>query len=281
MVLNTIENMKCLWTVTHHPAWEWQSFWGRAPSPVESQRGRSQTPQSQTSPGSLRPASCCCSTCVKLHRSARHWSVSWKDSTKSFPHTDLRINHTLTLHVEGMRVLFWRVFHLACLNFCQCKHNTPGQEGLVLLYCVQLVGGGVASLTWQLPLGVVTCTGTWDVDVTAAEVAAALQGRRRRSMSTVDNDTRREEVLILWRPSKKNLMWKLTPSYYIDFHLAGILEWITIQGIQAVLWWVKKNASYLHTDDTAPTTAILAFIYCLITAAQSIESQDSSYTVPN
>lgn len=56
--------------------------------------------------------------------------------------------------------------------------NTPGQEGLVLFYCVHFVGGGVASLAWQLSLVVVACAGTGDVDVAAAEVAAALQGGR-------------------------------------------------------------------------------------------------------
>lgn len=64
------------------------------------------------------------------------------------------------------------------MDCCHPILNTPGQEGLVLFYCVQFVGGGVTSLAWQLPLGVVTCTGTRDVDVTATEVAAALQGRR-------------------------------------------------------------------------------------------------------
>lgn len=73
--------------------------------------------------------------------------------------------------------------------------GSAGLEGLVLFYCVWFVcggvalcwmgsfstrlaarpekGGGVASLTGQLSLGVVMM----DVDVTAAEVAAALQGR--------------------------------------------------------------------------------------------------------
>lgn len=48
----------------------------------------------------------------------------------------------------------------------------------MLFYCVHFVGGGVASLAWQLSLVVVACAGTGDVDVTAAEVAAALQGGR-------------------------------------------------------------------------------------------------------
>lgn len=39
--------------------------------------------------------------------------------------------------------------------------------------------------------------------------------------------------------------------------------------------------SYLHTDDTAPATAVLAFINCLIATAQCIKSQDSSHTVPD
>lgn len=41
---------------SYHPAWEWQSFSGRVPNPAESQRGKSRTPQSQTSPESLHPA---------------------------------------------------------------------------------------------------------------------------------------------------------------------------------------------------------------------------------
>lgn len=53
----------------------------------------------------------------------------------------------------------------------------PGEEGLVLLDRVQFVGGGVASFTRHLLSGVFACTGTRDVDVTAAEMAAALQGR--------------------------------------------------------------------------------------------------------
>lgn len=57
--------------------------------------------------------------------------------------------------------------------------DTPGQESLVLLYGVQLVGGRVTSLPRQLSLGVVACAGTWDIDVAATEVAAALQGWRR------------------------------------------------------------------------------------------------------
>lgn len=65
-----------------------------------------------------------------------------------------------------------------CKDFCHPEANTPGQEGLVLFYRVQLIGGGVASLAWKLFLGVFTRTGTWDVDVAAAEVAAALQGGR-------------------------------------------------------------------------------------------------------
>jgi len=65
----------------------------------------------------------------------------------------------------------------------------------VLLYCVQFVGGGVTSLAWQLLLGVVTRTSTRDVDVTATEVAAALQGRRGKP--AVDNNARREEILVL------------------------------------------------------------------------------------
>lgn len=75
--------------------------------------------------------------------------------------------------------------------------NTPGQESLVLLYCVQFVSGGVTSLAWQLPLGLVICSGARNINVTPTEVAAALQRWRCWSLSTVDNYARREEVLVL------------------------------------------------------------------------------------
>lgn len=67
----------------------------------------------------------------------------------------------------------------------------------MLFYCVRFVGGGVTSLAWQLPLGVVSRAGTRDVDVTATEVAGALQGRGGRPVPAVDNDARREEILVL------------------------------------------------------------------------------------
>lgn len=75
--------------------------------------------------------------------------------------------------------------------------NTPGQESLVLLYRVQLVRGGVASFARQLSLGVVTRTGTWNINVAATEVAAPLQGWRCWSVCAVDNDARREKILVL------------------------------------------------------------------------------------
>lgn len=53
----------------------------------------------------------------------------------------------------------------------------PGEEGLVLLDRVQFVGGGVASFAGHLLSAVLACSGTRDVDVTAAEMAAALQCR--------------------------------------------------------------------------------------------------------
>lgn len=100
---------------------------------------------------------------------------------------------------QGLSVFFYLIFSiLQVWIFCHSIHNTPGQEGLVLLYCVHFVGGGVTPLAWQLPLGVITRTGTRDVDVTTAEVAAALQSWRGGPVPTVDNDARREEVLILW-----------------------------------------------------------------------------------
>lgn len=48
----------------------------------------------------------------------------------------------------------------------------------MLLDGVQFVGGGVASFARKLLFGVVACPGAGDVDVTPAEMAAALQGRQ-------------------------------------------------------------------------------------------------------
>jgi len=70
----------------------------------------------------------------------------------------------------------------------------------VLFYCVQFVGGRVTSLALQLSLGLVTCTGTRNINVTATEVAAAFQSWRGRSLSAVDDDARGEEVLVLSGP---------------------------------------------------------------------------------
>lgn len=75
--------------------------------------------------------------------------------------------------------------------------HTPGQKGLVLFYRVYFIGGGVTSLAWQLSLGVVACAGSRDVYITATEVAAALQCWRWRSMPTVDDDARRQKILVL------------------------------------------------------------------------------------
>lgn len=63
------------------------------------------------------------------------------------------------------------------LDFRLAAVDAPGEEGLVLLDRVQFVGGGVASFTRHLLSGVFARTGTRDVDVTAAEIAAAIQGR--------------------------------------------------------------------------------------------------------
>ena len=87
---------------------------------------------------------------------------------------------------------FWIV-----LDFGLPTLNTPGEEGLVLFYGVQLVGGGVAPLTGQLSLGVVCWAGPRDVDIAPAQVAAALQGGRGRAVHAVYNDAGREEVLVL------------------------------------------------------------------------------------
>lgn len=61
---------------------------------------------------------------------------------------------------------------------------------------VQLVGGGVAALARQRPLGVVGPRAARDVDVAPTEVAAALQGWRG-GRGAVDDDARREEVRVL------------------------------------------------------------------------------------
>lgn len=89
-----------------------------------------------------------------LRLCARCWSVNYKDSPKSLQAVDLKAKTD------------WN------------SVNAPGEKGLVLLDRVQFVGGGVASFARQLLFGVVACTGTGDVDVTPAEMAAALQGRR-------------------------------------------------------------------------------------------------------
>lgn len=51
----------------------------------------------------------------------------------------------------------------------------PGQEGLVLLDGVQLIGGRVTPLAGQLPLGVLGAIAAGDVNVAAAQVPTALQ----------------------------------------------------------------------------------------------------------
>lgn len=61
---------------------------------------------------------------------------------------------------------------------------------------VQLVGGGVAALARQLLLGVVGPRAARDVDVAAAQVAAAFEGRRRRGDAVYDN-TGREKFCVL------------------------------------------------------------------------------------
>lgn len=61
----------------------------------------------------------------------------------------------------------------------------------------------------------------------------------------------------------------------------------TFRGIKIICRWRVDThfwlffVSYLHTDNTSPTTAVLAFINCLIATAQGIESQYSSHAVPN
>lgn len=85
---------------------------------------------------------------------ARCWSVNYEDrSTESSQAVDLKAK-------AGWISVY-----------------APGEEGLVLLDGVQFVGGGVASFALQLLFGVIACAGTGDVDVTPAEMAAALQGR--------------------------------------------------------------------------------------------------------
>ena len=73
---------------------------------------------------------------------------------------------------------------------------SPGEEGLVVLDGVQLVGGGVAAFARQLCPGVVGAGAAGDVDVAAAQVAASFEGRRRRG-DAVDDDARREKLRVL------------------------------------------------------------------------------------
>lgn len=51
----------------------------------------------------------------------------------------------------------------------------PGQEGLVLLNGVQLIGGRIAPFAGQLPSGVLGAIAAGDVNVAAAQVPTTLQ----------------------------------------------------------------------------------------------------------
>lgn len=82
--------------------------------------------------------------------------------------------------------------------------HVPGQERLMLSDGVQLVGGRVTSLAWQLSLGVFTRTGARDVDVATTEVAAALQGRGGRARPAADGDAWGQEVLVLQEHPSRN-----------------------------------------------------------------------------
>lgn len=73
---------------------------------------------------------------------------------------------------------------------------SPGQEGLVVLDGVQFIRGRVAALARKLLLGVVGPRAVRDVNVTAAEVAAAFEGRRG-GRDAVYDDTRRKKVGVL------------------------------------------------------------------------------------
>lgn len=69
----------------------------------------------------------------------------------------------------------------------------------MMLDGVDLVGGGVAAFARQLPLEFVGPRAARDVDVTPAQVATGLQGRRRRRRrrGAVDDDAGGKQLRVL------------------------------------------------------------------------------------
>ena len=55
------------------------------------------------------------------------------------------------------------------------SQTLPGQEGLVLLNGVQLIGGRITPFAGQLPSGVLGAIAAGDVNVAAAQVPTTLQ----------------------------------------------------------------------------------------------------------
>lgn len=84
---------------------------------------------------------------------------------------------------------------------------------------VQLVRGGVAALARELPLGVVDARAARDVDVTAAEVTAAFEGRRGRRNAVYD-DTWREKIRVL-KDTEQHQTEKLIKVYCCTVQHAG------------------------------------------------------------
>lgn len=87
----------------------------------------------------------------------------------------------------------------------------PGQEGLVLLNGVQLIGGRVAPLAGQLPFGVLGAVAVRDVNVAAAEMPAALQVAAAGTVRCVHQGTNRgQQIRVLeWHRGSLPEGWEL------------------------------------------------------------------------
>lgn len=201
---------------------------------------------------------------MRLCRSWGHWSVSWKDSTKSFP-WGLKVQKTRTV-----KDFFFVSSH--------AQQTWSGRPGVVLLCplrrwrsrfsCVAAVsccrrlcrhGGCRCYCGWGGG-----CPPGWE-RLTRARCWQWCQERGGPGPEGVDSVKHVEKE---------------------SLNLQGDVR-ATFRGIKIICRWRVDThfwlffVSYLHTDNTSPTTAVLAFINCLIATAQGIESQYSSHAVPN
>lgn len=99
----------------------------------------------------------------------------------------------------------------------------PGQEGLVLLDGVQLIGGRITPFARQLPSGVLSAVAAGDVNVAAAQVPTALQvGASTTATATatttatatgavccIHQDARGQQVSVLEWPWRLTARWSL------------------------------------------------------------------------